>query len=179
MVRSALAEVVGKRVQALRKERRWSQRVLAAKLGMDSSKLSKYETGEHLPPPLTLVQMADAFDISLDMLMGRGTADAPPLGDDLAKRLRLVEKLGPKEKEAAAGMIDMLLGMHGILAKRPRSAGKGRLPAGESRDVRLARLFGEIADLEKGYRDVAASVLEGVLRLLRYVRDPETPRMEG
>jgi transcriptional regulator with XRE-family HTH domain len=174
-VKSALAGAIGGRIQSLRRDRQWSQRALGAKLGIETSKLSKYENGEHLPPHLTLVQIADAFGVSLDMLMGRRTADGA-LGDDLAKRLRQLEGLGPKEQSAAAGMIDMLLGLHGMLAKRARPAGMERLPGARPgpRDVRLVRLFHELAALEKDYRDVAASVLEGVLGLLLYVRDPKT-----
>lgn len=137
-VKSALAGALGSRIVALRQERRWSQRALGARLGIDTSKLSRYENGEHLPPHLTLLQIADAFGISLDVLMGRERVEAPP-GEGRPTFAR--ERLAP-------------------------------------RDARLARLFGEIATLEQEYRDVAASVLEGVLRLLRYVRDPETSRTE-
>src|ERR1044071_1748894 len=91
-VKSALAGSIGGRIQALRQEQQWSQRALGAKLGIETSKLSKYENGEHLPPHLTLVQIADAFCVSLDMLMGRKTAAAAALGDDLARRLRQLEE---------------------------------------------------------------------------------------
>ena len=175
-VKSALAGAIGGRIQALRRDRQWSQRALGAKLGIETSKLSKYENGEHLPPHLTLVQIADAFGVSLDVLMGRRTADAA-LGDDLARRLRQLEGLGPKEQSAAASMIDMLLGLHAMLAQRARPPERESLPGDRPgpRDARLVRLFHELAALEKDYRDVAASVLEGVLRLLRYVRNPEKP----
>ncbi len=178
-VKSVLAGAIGGRIRALRVERRWSQRALSAMLGIETSKLSKYENGEHLPPHLTLVQIADVFGVSLDVLMGRRTADAA-LGDELARRMRQLEGLGPKEQSAAAGMIDMLLGLHGMLAKRTRPAGTERLPGARPgpRDARLVRLFRELAALEKDYRDVAASVLEGVLRLFLYVRDPQTPCTE-
>ena len=70
-VRSALARAIGSRIQTLRQERRWSERTLGARLGIDTSKLSRYESGEQLPPHLTLVRIADAFDVSLDVLMAR------------------------------------------------------------------------------------------------------------
>ncbi len=175
-MRSALAGAIGSQIQALRRDRKLSQRALGARLGIETSKLSKYENGEHLPPHLTLVQIADAFSVSLDVLMGRKTADAA-LGDGLARRLRQLEGLGPKEQLAAAGMIDMLLRLHAMLAKRIRPAGMKRRPGyvPGPLDPRLVGLFQELAALEKDYRDVAASVLEGVLRLLLYVRDQEAP----
>lgn len=73
-VRSALARAIGSRIQALREERQWSQRMLGARLGVDTARLSRYENGEQLPPHLTLVRIADAFGVSLDILMGRRTA---------------------------------------------------------------------------------------------------------
>ena len=118
-VKSALAGAIGSRILALREERRWSLRALGARLGIETSKLGRYESGEQLPPHLTLVRIADAFGVSLDVLMG------------------LVE-----------------------------------------RDTRIDRLLRELTALEKEDRDAAASVLEGALRRLRYVRDPETSCME-
>ena len=174
-MRSALAAAIGLRIQALRQENRWTQRVLSARLGIETSKLSKYENGEHLPPHLTLVHIADAFGISLDVLMGRKPAGTP-LEDGLEERLRQLRELGPKGQSAAADMIDMLLRMQAILAQRVRQ--ERERPPGDRPgpgDARLARLFHELSGLEKDYRDVAASVLEEVLRLLRYVRDPERP----
>lgn len=78
-VKSALACAIGRQILALREERRWSQRMLGAKLGIDTAKLGRYESGEHLPPHLTLIRIADAFAISLDVLMARRAMDAPPL----------------------------------------------------------------------------------------------------
>jgi len=175
-VKSALAGAIGGRIQSLRRERQWSQRALCAKLGIDTSKLSKYENGEHLPPHLTLVRIADAFGVSLDELMGRKAADAA-LEDGLSSRVRQLEGLGTKEQLAAAGMIDMLLRLHAMLGKRTRRAGLEHAPGYRPGplDTRLVQLFHELGALEKDYRDVAASVLEEVLRLLLYVRDPETP----
>lgn len=75
--RSALAGALGRRIRALRLKKKWSQRELGAMLGIDMTKLSKYENGEHLPPHLTLVQIADAFGVSLDFLMGRMPVPEP------------------------------------------------------------------------------------------------------
>ena len=70
-IRSVLAEAIGARIRTLREQRRWSQAALCITLGIHTSKLSKYENGEHLPPHLTLVQIADAFGVSVDFLLGR------------------------------------------------------------------------------------------------------------
>jgi len=103
--------------------------------------------------------MADALGVSLDLLLGRKAAEAP-LRDDLAERGHDRHVAGHPRHRGGAGSV------------------RG-LPRPGPRDARLDRLFRELAALEKDYRDVAASVLEGVLHLLRYVRDPETPVMEA
>jgi transcriptional regulator with XRE-family HTH domain len=72
--KSALARAIGSRILALREERRWSQRMLGARLGIETARLSRYENGEQIPPHLTLVRIADVFGVSLDILMGRSTA---------------------------------------------------------------------------------------------------------
>lgn len=41
------------------------------KTGIEQSLLSKYETGERIPPTETLIKLADLYDVSIDYLLGR------------------------------------------------------------------------------------------------------------
>ena len=70
-VRSKLAEAIGGRIRMLRLQKQWSQAAFCIMIGLHTTKLSKYENGEHLPPHLTLVLIADALGVSVDFLMGR------------------------------------------------------------------------------------------------------------
>lgn len=97
---------MGGRIRALRQQKRWSQAALCLTLGLHTSKLSKYENGEHLPPHLTLVQIADAFGVSVDFLMGRHDREPSPLeiqyrdaaASMLTGALLLLQHARPKEK---------------------------------------------------------------------------------
>lgn len=44
-----MSETAGQRIKRLREERRWSQRDLAAKLGMSSKTISNWERDQHIP----------------------------------------------------------------------------------------------------------------------------------
>ena len=58
-------------MRQLRKSRGYTQVSLQMKTGIEQSLLSKYETGERIPPPETLIKLADLYDVSIDYLLGR------------------------------------------------------------------------------------------------------------
>lgn len=57
------------KIRKLRKEREWSQDVLADKIGIHGRHVSKYEGGKSLPNAETLVKIADALHVSIDYLL--------------------------------------------------------------------------------------------------------------
>ncbi len=61
--------MIGKRLEMLRKERKMSQRELAAILGVTNYTVSAYENDRSEPAEIK-VQLARLFDVSLDYLMG-------------------------------------------------------------------------------------------------------------
>lgn len=64
--------MVAKRLKELRKERNWTQQKLAEKAGLSFNAITKIEQGAAKHPTLrTLLKLADAFEISLDELVGR------------------------------------------------------------------------------------------------------------
>ena len=58
-------------LRKLRKARGLTQIGLQMKTGIDQALISKFESGERLPPTDTLILLADFFDVSLDYLVGR------------------------------------------------------------------------------------------------------------
>ncbi len=62
---------MGNRLRQLRKSRGYTQVSLQMKTGIEQSLLSKYETGERIPPTETLIKLADLYDVSIDYLLGR------------------------------------------------------------------------------------------------------------
>lgn len=64
--------MLSKRLKKLRKEKGWSQQKLAEKTGLSFNAITKIEQGLAKHPTLkTLLKLADAFEVSLDELVGR------------------------------------------------------------------------------------------------------------
>ena len=62
---------MGKRLKELRKSKGWSQIRMMTETEIDQALISKFENGERIPPPETLVILADFFDTSTDYILGR------------------------------------------------------------------------------------------------------------
>lgn len=61
----------GERLKALREEKSITRDVLARKLNITYSAVSKYETNVRFPDKAALIKIADYFDVSLDYLLCR------------------------------------------------------------------------------------------------------------
>lgn len=59
------------RLRELREERGLSQIKLAIDLDLNQNSISRYETGEREMDYVTLIRIADYFNVSLDYLLGR------------------------------------------------------------------------------------------------------------
>lgn len=65
--------MLAKRIKDLRKKYAWSQQKLAEKSGLSYNTITKIEQGAATKPTIhTMIKIADAFEISLDELVGRG-----------------------------------------------------------------------------------------------------------
>lgn len=64
-------------LRKLRKERRLTQSELQAAVGVGRTLISKYETGERVPPVDVLVALADYYGVSVDYILRR--TDKPEL----------------------------------------------------------------------------------------------------
>jgi len=62
----------GKIIEELRKSKNWSQSELADKTNVSRVMIGKYERGEAIPSIEAAKSIADAFDVSLDYLVGEG-----------------------------------------------------------------------------------------------------------
>ena len=59
------------RLRELRKGRKLTQLSLQMKTGIEQALISKYETGERIPPTETLVTLADFYNVSIDYILCR------------------------------------------------------------------------------------------------------------
>ncbi len=123
-----LRAAFGARLKELRKQREWTQKELASKLGVRFSHLNKYEGGWHIPPADKLVQMAETLDVTIDYLLtGDGAEEKPLHNTRLLERFRALEAASQEDRETVIKLIDALIVRH-----RVESAGRpvGRRKAG-------------------------------------------------
>ena len=59
------------RLRQLRKANGYTQIRVQMETGIEQALLSKYETGERIPPTDTLVKLADFYHVSVDYLLCR------------------------------------------------------------------------------------------------------------
>jgi transcriptional regulator with XRE-family HTH domain len=70
---------VGQRLRMLREQRQWSQILLAEKLGIHNTVLSRIESGEKKSVDDQLIsKAADIFEVSTDYLHGKTDDPTPP-----------------------------------------------------------------------------------------------------
>lgn len=62
---------MGENLKKIRKERGMTQIALQMQTGIEQALLSKYETGERIPPTETLIILADFFNTNIDFLLDR------------------------------------------------------------------------------------------------------------
>ncbi len=58
-------------LKKLRKEKHLTQIALQLETGIDQSLISKFESGERVPPTETLMLLADFYNTSMDYIMKR------------------------------------------------------------------------------------------------------------
>lgn len=67
-------------LRALRKERGWTQRYVADKLGIHCTTYTKYETGVSEPSFDMLSKLTEIFDVPTDYLLGKSSAGRSSVG---------------------------------------------------------------------------------------------------
>ena len=67
----SLGDIMRNRLKELRKQRGYTQIFLQMQTGIEQSLLSKFESGERVPPTETLLRLADFYDVSIDYILCR------------------------------------------------------------------------------------------------------------
>ena len=110
-----IRKALGARIKAMRKQRQWTQKDLAPKLGIGFGQLNKYESGFHVPPVDKLVQLAELFDTTVDYLLTGNRSEARPLHNTrLLERFRALQDFGTGDQEAVITLIDGLIVKHRV-----------------------------------------------------------------
>jgi transcriptional regulator with XRE-family HTH domain len=98
---------ISKIIGDLRKQREWSQADLATNSGVSREMIGKYERGEAVPSIDAAKKIADAFEVSLDYLVGEGVNAA--FDKATVKRLQDIQKLSTEDKAHVYAMLDAFL----------------------------------------------------------------------
>lgn len=111
----ALRKALGGRIKALRKQKRWSQKELAGKLGLRFQQLNKYESGLNVPPVDMLIALADALEVTTDYLLtGNPVEDSPLSNSRLFRRFKELEQFSQDDQETVIKVIDAMIAKHRI-----------------------------------------------------------------
>jgi transcriptional regulator with XRE-family HTH domain len=93
---------LGKRIQELRKNAKYSQVELATKIGVSKSQMIRYENKGVQPPADVLNKIADIFTTSIDFLINGDTqekAKATLKNNTLLQQFKDVENLPEEEQK--------------------------------------------------------------------------------
>ena len=113
---------VGERIREFRKQAGLNQDQLAELSSLNRVTVAKYESGKVEPGAKALSRIADALEVSVDILLGRSTDEAQPANQDEAwairERLRrdpayrllfdAADNASPEHLRAAAAMLKAL-----------------------------------------------------------------------
>lgn len=107
-------EALGDRIRRFRIARGLTQAELAARIDVPQQTITYYEVRGVSPPPELLVAIADALDVSTDILLGRKKVPeregegAPATSVQRQKHLKRLDELPPHDQKAVFKIIDAL-----------------------------------------------------------------------
>lgn len=98
---------INKVITDLRKEKDWSQADLASKTGISQVMVGKYERGDASPSIEVAKKIADAFEVSLDFLVGEGQNVS--FDKKTMQRIEDIQKLDNATQEMLFNLIDTVI----------------------------------------------------------------------
>ena len=110
MPESDLRHELGARIKGLRKQKGWSQKQLADKVGIRYQQLNKYEGGFNVPSLDKLVALSEALLSTVDYLLTGNHSDGLPLHNSrLLERFKALQEIKGEEQEVVLQLIDAVL----------------------------------------------------------------------
>ena len=102
---------VNEKIKVLRKKRGLSQQQLADMVGIHITHMSRIENGHNLPSLDVFKRLVDIFEVSPEYLLYNDAeeGDFDVQDRSLFERIRLMDKLEDKDKQALIQIIDTML----------------------------------------------------------------------
>ncbi len=111
----AIRKELGQRIKQLRKDRNWTQKELANRIGCSPAQLNKYEAGQNTPPLDKLLLFASSLTTTVDYLITGLVSDAVPISNTrLVQRLQLIDGFNADEKETVIKLLDAMIAKHNM-----------------------------------------------------------------
>jgi transcriptional regulator with XRE-family HTH domain len=127
-VDASLRTAFGARLRELRKNRGWTLKEVATRLGVRHTHIIKYESGVHAPPLEKIAQFADIYGVTVDYLITGKHPDQTPLTSlPLLERFKALQNAPNHDQETAVSVIDALIAKNRVatallpVAPRPMS----------------------------------------------------------
>lgn len=98
---------IGEKITQLRKEKSLSQTELANIVGASREAISKYERGEAVPSVDVAARIADAFEVTIDFLIGKNHTLA--VDKKTLKRMQDIDSLDEGTKDKLFFLIDNVI----------------------------------------------------------------------
>ena len=103
----------GLRLKEFRNQRRWTQKEVAARIGIKLSQFNKYEAGIHMPPSDKLLQLAEMYATTTDYLLTGATSDMQPINNVRhMERFQALAQCPLEEQDAVIRLIDAVIVKH-------------------------------------------------------------------
>ena len=103
---------LGKKIRQFRKKSGMTQKDLADMLGIASAHLGRLELGHYKPSIEIVKKLADIFQVTTDYLLDDKTDDFKEVSIEdgsFAERMRLLNALSEKDRQAVIQIVDSLL----------------------------------------------------------------------
>ena len=113
----------GEKIRELRKERGLNQDQLAELASLNRVTIAKYESGRVEPGAYALSRIADALEVSADVLLGRSDEPVPePADDPMTPQIRIVsgwmERMPKEDQDRVVQMMELMFKNHPELLER-------------------------------------------------------------
>lgn len=99
-------------MKRLRKERNWTQAELARRVGANLSHINRIENEKYVPSVETVIQIADALEVSIDYLVKNenGKVEEVSIEDKpFFEKVELMKRLDEEERTIISKIIDAFL----------------------------------------------------------------------
>ena len=98
---------IGDKIILLRKQKGWSQGDLSKQIGVSREMIGKYERDDSLPSIELTLKIAEAFEVTVDFLLGKGQFHK--FDKRLVDRIKSFEHIDEETKKKIFDMIDIYI----------------------------------------------------------------------